>query len=237
MSFNTNFGEVNILLIVNVCYLCCKPSTNRIITLIHPRILPITLPHQSQCQIEQNTPLVSWCFKSANSVSWRFRATSWTFRPMFLECSTNFMNLLDQFMILLNRLDTWHTSISWLWSFPSSNFLNLPNMNLCICGDCDWSWRNHCTRCHARCLYYRQVLRFIHIKIIHILDRQRCILVDNVPFRRSCETRQAFEDVGHIDLLPIAIIHSISQCCIMGTGHIKSHVWQYNLQNHQTLLY
>ena len=30
-------------------------------------------------------------------------------------------------MILLNWVDVWQTSISWQWTFTSSNFMNLPN--------------------------------------------------------------------------------------------------------------
>jgi hypothetical protein len=42
----------------------------------------------------QYTPLVRWLHRNANLVSWRFRASSWTFQPTSLECSTNFMNSL-----------------------------------------------------------------------------------------------------------------------------------------------
>jgi hypothetical protein len=52
------------------------------------------------------TPLVRWLQKSANSISW-------TFQPMLPRCSTNFMNLLNLLIIIWNRLDMWHTSISW----------------------------------------------------------------------------------------------------------------------------
>ena len=44
------------------------------------------------------TPLVRWHYKSANPIFWRFQASSWIFQPMLPECSTNFMNLLYEFL-------------------------------------------------------------------------------------------------------------------------------------------
>ena len=41
-------------------------------------------------------------------------------------------------------------------------------------------------------------LEFIQTKVIPNLDRQRFILMDNVPCHKSCEIQQAFKDVGHI---------------------------------------
>ena len=41
-------------------------------------------------------------------------------------------------------------------------------------------------------------LELIQTKVIPSLHRQRFILMDNVPFHKSREVQQAFEDVGHI---------------------------------------
>ena len=41
-------------------------------------------------------------------------------------------------------------------------------------------------------------LEFIQTKVIPSLDRQRVILIDNVPFHKCHEIQQAFDDVGHI---------------------------------------
>jgi hypothetical protein len=39
---------------------------------------------------------------------------------------------------------------------------------------------------------------FIHTKVIPSLERQRFVLMNNVPFHRFRAIQQAFEDVGHI---------------------------------------
>ena len=43
-----------------------------------------------------------------------------------------------------------------------------------------------------------QFLKLIQTKVVPSLDRQRFILMDNVPFHKSRENQQAVEDVGHI---------------------------------------
>ena len=41
-------------------------------------------------------------------------------------------------------------------------------------------------------------LESIQAKVIPTLNRQRLILMDNIPIHKSRENQQAFEDVGHI---------------------------------------
>ena len=67
------------------------------------------------------------------------------------------------------------------------------------------------------------------------LDRQNNILKDNVPFHKSHEIQQAFEDVGHIYFRLPSYIPFLN---VAGWvfGHIKIHVQRNDLQNHQTLL-
>ena len=104
--------------------------------------------------------LVRWLHKSANSILWKFQASSWIFQPMLPKCSFYFMNLLNQFMVLLNQLDMWHNPISWQWTFTSS--MNLPNKfhnffcTLCmyVCTSLHFTLCMFFARCSLVPLYY-----------------------------------------------------------------------------------
>ena len=56
-------------------------------------------------------------FQLVSDTTYHIQLSSWTFQPMLLEYSTNFMNLLNKFVILLSWIDIWHNSISWKWTF------------------------------------------------------------------------------------------------------------------------
>jgi hypothetical protein len=63
-------------------------------------------------------------------------------------------------------------------------------------------------------------LEFIQTKVIPSLDIQRFILVNNVPFHKSHEWQQAFEDVGHI-YFRLLSCSSFLNVVVWVFGHIK----------------
>lgn len=78
-------------------------------------------------------------------------------------------------------------------------------------------------------------LECIQTKVIPYLDIQWFILLDNVPFHKSCEVQEAFEEVGHI------CFHLLSYNPFLNVAkrvfaHIKSQVLWNDLQDHGTLL-
>jgi len=77
-------------------------------------------------------------------------------------------------------------------------------------------------------------LEFVQTKVIPSLDRQRFILMDNIPFHRFYEIQQAFEDATHIyfHLPSFSPLGPFLNGVEWLFGHIKSHIWHNDLQNH-----
>jgi hypothetical protein len=67
------------------------------------------------------------------------------------------------------------------------------------------------------------------------LDRQRFILMDNVPFDKSRDIQQAFEDVGHMYFY-LSSYSPFPNVVEQVFGHIKRILRHNNVQNHRTIL-
>ena len=59
--------------------------------------------------------------------------------------------------------------------------------------------------------------------------------MNNVPFHKSREIQQTFEDAGHIYIRLLSYSPFLNAAKWV-FGHIKSHVRHNDLQNHQTLI-
>ena len=76
---------------------------------------------------------------------------------------------------------------------------------------------------------------FIRTKLLPILNHPRVILMDNVPFHKSTNVRQAIESAGHV-YLRLPAYSPFLNAAEWVFGHIKSHVRRQDLQDQQTLV-
>src|SRR4051812_29118193 len=76
---------------------------------------------------------------------------------------------------------------------------------------------------------------FICTKLLSSLSPSHIILMDNVPFHKNSNVRQAIESAGHI-YLHLPTYSPFLNAAEWVFGHVKSHIHCQDLQNQQTLV-